>query len=89
MSIMVETCGVFASALFVGIAIMLYLGKSDEKLRNRDAVTKSFIFSHLTASLEGVVSIRAFESEARFIELYKEKIDQNNKYLYGLSTIFI
>ena len=87
MTVMYQTIGVFAVALLILIVILLFVGRSDEKLRNRDAITKSAAFSHLTASLEGLFSIRAFECQERFIDLYKEKIDQNHKFLYGMQEL--
>jgi ABC-type multidrug transport system fused ATPase/permease subunit len=86
-SVMYQTVGVFGGALIVGAGILWFVGNSEEKLRNRDAITKSSIFSHLTASLEGLISIRAFQCEERFIDLYKEKIDQNHKFMLGMMEI--
>ena len=83
-SVMWQTVGVFGGALVVGMVILLFAGNSEEKLRNQDSITKSTIFSHLTASLEGLFSIRAFQCETRFIDLYKDKIDQNHKYTFGM-----
>ena len=85
--VMWQTVGVFGGALIVGLAIMLYAGNSEGKIRNQDSITKSTIFSHLTASLEGLFSIRAFQCESRFIDLYKEKIDQNHKYTFGMMEL--
>ncbi len=87
MAVMYQTIGVFAAALVIIIIILLFMGNSEEKLRNRDAITKSAAFSHLTASLEGLFSIRAYECQERFIDLYKEKIDQNHKYLFGMQEL--
>ncbi len=87
MCVMYQTIGVFGGALIIGIAILLFVGNSEEKMRNKDAITKSSIFSHLTASLEGLFSIRAFQCEGRFIDLYKEKIDQNHKYMFGMMEV--
>jgi len=81
------TVGVFGGALIVGILVLLFAGNSEEKIRNRDAITKSAIFSHLTASLEGLISIRAFQCETRFIDLFKEKIDQNHKYTFAMMEL--
>lgn len=87
MSVMYQTVGVFGGALIIGIGILWFAGKSEEKMRNKDAITKSSIFSHLTASLEGLFSIRAFQYEERFIDLYKDKIDQNHKFMLSMMQI--
>lgn len=87
MAVMYQTVGVFGGALLVGIVIIFFLGNVENKLRNQDAITKSTIFSHLTATLEGLFSIRAYQSEQRFIDLNSEKIDENHKYLYGMMEV--
>lgn len=87
MSVMYQTVGVFGGALVVAILILLYVGNAEDKLRNQDAITKSTIFSHLTASLEGLFSIRAFQCEQRFVDLNYEKIDENHKYLFGMMEV--
>jgi ABC-type multidrug transport system fused ATPase/permease subunit len=74
MSVMYPTVGVFGSALIIAALILFYLGDVETKLRNKDALSKSTIFSHLTATLEGLFSIRAYQCEKRFIELYNQKI---------------
>jgi ABC-type multidrug transport system fused ATPase/permease subunit len=87
MCVMYETIGVFGGALIIGLVILLFAGNSEQKIRNRDSITKSTIFSHLTASLEGLFSIRAFQCESRFIDMYKDKIDQNHVYTYGMKEL--
>lgn len=85
--VMYQTLGVFGSALFLGAIIIIYMGNVESKLRDQDALTRSHIFSHLTASLEGLFSIRAFEAENRFTNLFKQKVDENHKYLFGMNEI--
>ena len=87
MSVMYQTIGVFGGAVLIAAIILFYLGGVEGKLRNQDALTKSTIFSHLTATLEGLFSIRAYQCEQRFIDLYNEKIDRNHKYLYGMMEV--
>ena len=86
-AVMYQTIGVFGGALIILIIIMFYMGNSEEKFRNREAITKSSTFSHLTASLEGLYSIRAFECEPRFINLYMDKIDETHKYLFAMMEL--
>lgn len=87
MSVMYQTVGVFGGAAIIGVLIFLYLGGVEAKLRNQDAVSKSTIFSHLTATLEGLFSIRAYQCEQRFIDLYQDKIDENHKYMFGMMEV--
>jgi ABC-type multidrug transport system fused ATPase/permease subunit len=74
MCVMWQTVGVFGSAAIIAALILIYMGNVETKLRNQDALTKSTIFSHLTATLEGLFSIRAYQCEGRFIELFNSKI---------------
>ncbi len=83
-AVMYQTVGVFGGGLIVAGLLLFYMGGTEEKLRNKEAVTKSTIFSHLTATLEGLFSIRAYQCQDRFIELYNEKIDENHKYMFGM-----
>ncbi len=74
MAVMYQTVGVFAVAAVIFVSILLYLGDVETKLRDQDALTKSAIFSHLTTTLEGLFSIRAYQCEKRFIDLFNSKI---------------
>ena len=85
--VMYQTIGVFAGAIIITSGVLLFMGSSETKLRNQDAITKSTIFSHLTATLEGLFSIRAYQCEQQFINLYNEKIDKNHKYLFGMMEV--
>ena len=51
--VMWETVGTFGGAAILAVLLFLYMGGVETKLRNQEAVTKSTIFSHLTATLEG------------------------------------
>ena len=85
MIIMYPTIGIFAGvAIFVTI-MLVFLGTVEARLRNHDALTKSATFGHLTASLEGLFSIRAYQCEKRFIELFKSKI---GKFLNSFLKLF-
>jgi ATP-binding cassette subfamily C (CFTR/MRP) protein 1/ATP-binding cassette subfamily C (CFTR/MRP) protein 2 len=83
-SVMWQTVGVFGGAAIVAASLLTFLGNTEEKLRNKEAVTKSTIFSHLTATLEGLFSIRAYQCQERFIGLYEEKIDENHNFMFSM-----
>lgn len=74
MCVMYPTVGVFGGAAIIAGILLIFLGDAETKLRNRDALSKSSIFSHLTATLEGLFSIRAYSCEDRFIDLFNSKI---------------
>ena len=80
MAVMYPTVGVFGGAAIVAAVLMFYLGDVEAKLRNQDALSKSGIFSHLTATLEGLFSIRAYQCEDRFIDLFNSKIGSYKLY---------
>ena len=68
---MYETLGVFGGATVLVVLLLLFLGKIEGRLKSKEAVTRSTIFSHLTATLEGLLSVRAYECEERFIKIYR------------------
>lgn len=74
MIVMYPTIGVFAGVACVIAIILLFLGNVEARLRDQDALSKSEIFGHLTASLEGLFSIRAYQCERKFIEIFNLKI---------------
>lgn len=74
MIIMYPTIGVFGGAAILIGLLLFFLGRVESQLRNHDALSKSTIFSHLTATLEGLFSIRAYQCEERFISLFRAKI---------------
>jgi ABC-type multidrug transport system fused ATPase/permease subunit len=86
-AVMYQTVGVFGGAVIVVALIILYMGNVETKLRDQDAVTRSTIFSHLTATLEGLFSIRAYQCEDQFINLFKQKIDDNQRYQFGIQGV--
>lgn len=85
MAVMYETVGVFGGAILFSAIILLYVGNAEAELRNQEALSKSSIFSHLTATLEGLFSIRAYECQERFVKLYTGKLDENHKYEYAMA----
>ncbi|CAF0866320.1 unnamed protein product, partial [Brachionus calyciflorus] len=86
-AVMYQTIGVFGGAVIVAAIILFYQGNVETKLRNQDSISKSTIFSHLTATLEGLFSIRAYQCEQRFIDIFNQKLDDNHKYLFGMMEV--
>lgn len=83
-SVMYQCIGVFAGAFILAGLILFYLGGVEGILKDKDALTKSSIFGHLTATLEGLFSIRAYECQSRFIESFMDKIDENHKFQFAM-----
>ncbi|RKP19799.1 P-loop containing nucleoside triphosphate hydrolase protein, partial [Rozella allomycis CSF55] len=75
--------------ILIGFLIVYYSGGAELNMKNQEAITKSPIFAHITASLEGLFSIRAFQCQERFKNLMSEKVDKNNKYLRAMTMIRI
>nr|QUF59447.1 ATP-binding cassette transporter Abcc1-1 [Brachionus angularis] len=65
--------------------IQRYYVSSSSKLKRLDSVSKSPIFSHFGETLNGVATIKAYNSNKRFIELIEKKIDNNNMFMYPSS----
>ncbi|CAG8665356.1 31006_t:CDS:10 [Gigaspora margarita] len=59
----------------------------EERFKMLDANSKPPIFAHLSASLEGLASIRSYKVEKRFDTLNIEKVDANNKALFTLMQV--
>ncbi|CAG8706574.1 22409_t:CDS:10 [Dentiscutata erythropus] len=59
----------------------------EERFKMLDANSKPPIFAHLSASLEGLASIRSYKVEKRFDNLNIEKVDTNNKALFTLMQV--
>jgi ABC-type multidrug transport system fused ATPase/permease subunit len=85
--VMHHTLYVFIVAALVVALLLMFLGNIENKLRNQESITKSSIFSHLTATLEGLFSIRAYMCQQRFVNLFNEKCDENHVYLYRMVDI--
>ncbi|KAG9291847.1 hypothetical protein G9A89_012132 [Geosiphon pyriformis] len=59
----------------------------EERFKLLDATTKAPIFSHLSATLDGLASIRVYNAQSRFDERNLEKIDANNKIVFGMMQV--
>ncbi|RKP06702.1 P-loop containing nucleoside triphosphate hydrolase protein, partial [Thamnocephalis sphaerospora] len=61
--------------------------QAERQLRRIEAESKPPIFAHLSATLEGLSSIRVYHSESRFDAANIEKIDTNTKALYAVTQV--
>lgn len=62
-----------------------YLGTS-RQLQRMDAASYSPIISHMTETLQGITTVRAYNQEKRFISDFMEKIDYNMKFAYNFQV---
>ncbi|KAJ1566018.1 hypothetical protein HK096_004419, partial [Nowakowskiella sp. JEL0078] len=58
-----------------------------EKLRRLEGLNKAPMFSHLSATLEGLFSIRLYHAEARFDAFNRSLIDADHKALYSVMLV--
>ncbi|KAI9294503.1 hypothetical protein K502DRAFT_365790 [Neoconidiobolus thromboides FSU 785] len=75
--------------LLIGAAIfIMWYGKGvEDKLQLYEASSRPPMFSHLSATLEGLHSIRIYKVQSRFDAFNMVKIDQSNKALLALTLV--
>jgi ABC-type multidrug transport system fused ATPase/permease subunit len=61
--------------------IQRYYVATSRQLARLDSATKSPIFSHFSETLTGVSTIRAYESQQRFVKRMHKNMDDNNIYV--------
>lgn len=71
----------FPAALIGYIYRALAIGylNTGRDLRRMESNTRSPIFANFGELLEGIVTVRAFSAEKRFLDNHTEKIDITNK----------
>lgn len=60
-----------------------WVGPADTKLKQLEAITKPPLMSHITNTMEGLFSIRAYGAQQRFNNMAFECLDTNDKALYA------
>ncbi|CAG8447380.1 10995_t:CDS:10 [Ambispora gerdemannii] len=77
-------------AVFLALACWALIHFSyevEERFKLLDAMTKSQIFAHLSATLDGLASIRVYNTQFRFDKQNLDKIDANNKTLFTMMQV--
>lgn len=64
------------------ICVQRFYIASTRQLKRLESTSKSPIFSHLSETLAGVSTIRAYKAEHRFIKMMQFYLDENLVYLY-------
>jgi ABC-type multidrug transport system fused ATPase/permease subunit len=67
--------------------VVYYGGQAETNLKDQEAINRSTIYAHLTASLEGLFSIRAFQVRDQFIQMNYTKVDKNHSYYVGMNMV--
>ncbi|KAJ3274523.1 Multidrug resistance-associated protein 1 [Terramyces sp. JEL0728] len=73
--------------LFIGYIFIKVTSPADIGTKSLEAVTKPPIYSHLTATLEGLLSIRSYHAESRFDDINLDKIDKNHAALFAMQNV--
>ncbi|PVD37119.1 hypothetical protein C0Q70_04114 [Pomacea canaliculata] len=69
-------------AIFIYFAFVTYIPTS-RQCRRMESVTRSPIFAHLSETMSGVATIRAYKATDRFISISESRVDTNQTYFYG------
>ncbi|KAI8905687.1 P-loop containing nucleoside triphosphate hydrolase protein [Powellomyces hirtus] len=64
--------------VIIGAMVIKVSTPAETKTKALEAITKPPIFNHLTATLEGLFSIRAYHAEKRFDDMNLAKLDTNH-----------
>jgi ABC-type multidrug transport system fused ATPase/permease subunit len=73
--------------VFLGAILISVTQKADFATKSLEATTKPPIFSHLTSTLEGLFSIRAYHAQARFDAMNLVKLDDNHGNLFAMQCV--
>ncbi|KAI9204916.1 P-loop containing nucleoside triphosphate hydrolase protein [Polychytrium aggregatum] len=71
----------------LGLAVYMYCQEAETKFKNLEASNKAPMFSHLSATLEGLFSIRLYNARDRFDSFNLTLIDADHKALYSLMLV--
>jgi ABC-type multidrug transport system fused ATPase/permease subunit len=69
-------------ALPIGVvygAIQAFYRQSSRELKRLDVISKSPVFAHMSETLAGLATIRAFRAEPRFSAEFTRRLDANNQ----------
>jgi ABC-type multidrug transport system fused ATPase/permease subunit len=72
--------------VLLGYLLIHFSNSADIATKSLEAITKPPVYSHLTATLEGLLSIRSYHAEQRFDDLNLEKLDTNHSSLFAMQN---
>ncbi|KAJ3323975.1 Multidrug resistance-associated protein 1 [Boothiomyces sp. JEL0866] len=73
--------------VLIGYFFIKATNPADIGTKSLEAITKPPIYSHLTATLEGLLSIRSYHAESRFDDINLDKIDNNHSALFAMQNV--
>ncbi|KAG0289698.1 Multidrug resistance-associated protein 1 [Linnemannia gamsii] len=72
--------------LLIALLVIWYGSPADSKLKQLEALSKPPVFQHITTTLEGLFSIRAYNVQTRFDGMNMDVLDKNHESLYAMMT---
>ncbi|KAK3846019.1 MAG: P-loop containing nucleoside triphosphate hydrolase protein [Linnemannia gamsii] len=72
--------------LLIALVVIWYGSPADSKLKQLEALSKPPVFQHITTTLEGLFSIRAYGVQKRFDGMNMDVLDKNHQSLYAMLT---
>ncbi|KAF9933544.1 Multidrug resistance-associated protein 1 [Linnemannia zychae] len=73
--------------LLIALIFIWYGSPADTKLKQLEALSKPPVFQHITTTLEGLFSIRAYAVQKRFDGMNMDVLDKNNESLYAMLIV--
>jgi ABC-type multidrug transport system fused ATPase/permease subunit len=73
--------------VIIGYLLLRVSTPADYATKSLEATTKPPIYSHLTSTLEGLFSIRAYHAEERFDDMFLLRIDKNHQNLFAMQCV--
>ncbi|KAF9964122.1 Multidrug resistance-associated protein 1 [Mortierella alpina] len=72
--------------MIIAILLVWYGSPADSRLKQMEALSKPPVFQHITTTLEGLFSIRAYNVQSRFDGMNIDVLDKNHESLYAMLT---
>ncbi|KAG0082431.1 Multidrug resistance-associated protein 1 [Podila epicladia] len=72
--------------LLIAVLVVWYGSPADSRLKQMEALSKPPVFQHITTTLEGLFSIRAYNVQSRFDGMNMAVLDKNHESLYAMHT---
>ncbi|KAI1315909.1 Multidrug resistance-associated protein 1 [Mortierella claussenii] len=72
--------------MLIAMGVVWYGSPADSRLKQLEALSKPPVFQHITTTLEGLFSIRAYNVQSRFDQMNMGVLDKNHESLYAMLT---
>ncbi|CAG8531990.1 7856_t:CDS:10 [Paraglomus brasilianum] len=86
--VLIPWMSIVAVILAFFVWVLIYCSSEvEERFKQLEVNSKAPIFAHLSASLDGLASIRVYNVQSRFDEQNMNRIDANNKALFAMMQV--